>query len=101
MDDPQRLKTTSPSTLEPRSSRRAQGVEAAMRRRRRRSSSAVRTSRLRLQKALEKKELDEEETGLTPEAKARYEMLRRRKRAKERVRRAEEKMKRLQATRVT
>jgi len=51
--------------------------------------------------ALEKKELDEEETGLTPEAKARYEMLRRRKRAKERVRRAEEKMKRLQAMGVT
>jgi len=51
--------------------------------------------------ALEKKELDPEETGITPEAKARYEMLRQRKRAKERVRRAGEKIKRLQAMGVT
>jgi len=51
--------------------------------------------------ALEKKELDPEETGITPEAKARYEMLRQRKRAKERVRRAGEKIKRLQALGVT
>jgi transcription initiation factor TFIID subunit 1 len=51
--------------------------------------------------ALEKKELDEEETGLTPEAKARYEMLRQRKRAKERVRRAGEKIKRLEMMGVT
>lgn len=51
--------------------------------------------------ALEKKELDDEETGLTPEARARYEMLRQRKRAKERVRRAGEKIKRLQSMGVT
>jgi transcription initiation factor TFIID subunit 1 len=51
--------------------------------------------------ALERKELDDEETGLTPEARARYEMLRQRKRAKERVRRAGEKIKRLQSMGVT
>ena len=83
-------------------SARAQGVEAA--------NAATTAALLECGKdkappppkeALEKKELDDEETGLTPEARARYEMLRQRKRAKERVRRAGEKIKRLQSMGVT